>query len=624
MLVRLVTMNRKKSNSQDIKIKEPVTVLLFFASLITIYINPDLQDPFNVPKFWILCISGAWIAGYLINFNTNGKLSFRYITNNKFSVLIFSFTFSLLIAAILTDIKFISFFGASGRKIGFITYFFFSIYMFASFKFASFRFIHKTQIFVTIIATLLAVYGIMQRNGKDFISWNNPYNSIISTFGNPNFASAAMAMFAVICTGTVLNQNFSKLVKLWNLCLIPILIFLINSSNSRQGFIVYVLGFSIIFYVWLINKNKILGQLWFIGVLILSAGAVLGMLQKGPLQSLLYKPSVSIRGYYWRAGYEMLKSNIFTGVGVDRYGEYFKKYREVGYPLNYGFDITSTNAHSIPIQLFATAGIFTGLTYAMLITYIFYRGLLSIKKSNNDERIAITTVFAAWIAYQAQSIISIENIGIGIWGWLLGGLVVGISFKVSKRYENENKVNSPNQYNKFSIFQPVVSGFLALIFIIFSSFFYVSEKNVIETRRFFDQTKKVQDVNFYSFANSALKSKFTDPDYKLQIIEMLSLTDRSVFGFEQLNKLYIEDPKNLDYLRAMAILLEKQGELSKVITIRLQIAKNDPWNCDNYLRLGLIYKSLGKFSEMDIMLKKIEQIAPEHPITSTARLQLTT
>lgn len=105
---------------------------------------------------------------------------------------------------------------------------------------------------------------------------------------------------------------------------------------------------------------------------------------------------------------------------------------------------------------------------------------------------------------------------------------------------------------------------------------------------------------------------------------MLSLTDRSVFGFEQLNMLYSEDPKKLDYLRAMAILLEKQGELSKAIRIRSQISKNDPWNCDNYLRLGLIYKSLGKFREMDIMLKKIEQIAPDHPITSTARLQLTT
>jgi O-antigen ligase len=42
--------------------------------------------------------------------------------------------------------------------------------------------------------------------------------------------------------------------------------------------------------------------------------AILGMLQKGPLVSLLYKDSVSVRGYYWRAGIEMFKDSPLTGV----------------------------------------------------------------------------------------------------------------------------------------------------------------------------------------------------------------------------------------------------------------------------------------------------------------------
>jgi hypothetical protein len=35
--------------------------------------------------------------------------------------------------------------------------------------------------------------------------------------------------------------------------------------------------------------------------------ALVGMLQIGPLEKFLYKPSVSVRGYYWRAGLEMFK-----------------------------------------------------------------------------------------------------------------------------------------------------------------------------------------------------------------------------------------------------------------------------------------------------------------------------
>jgi len=615
-------MTKKRDTFQATNRKEPITLVLIFASIITIYINPELQDPFNAPKFWILCVSGAWVSGYLVLFNKQKRFNFKYLSNNKFSVILFTFVMSLLFATIMSDIKFTALFGDSGRKIGFITYFFFSIFMFASFKFSSLKSIHKLQQIATVTATVLAVYGVMQRTGNDFISWNNPYNSIISTFGNPNFASAAMAIFAVICIGTVLNNNFSKIFRLWNFCLILILIFLINSSNSRQGLVVYILGFSIIFSIWLLNKNRVLGQIWIITAFILGVGAILGMLQKGPLQDFLYKTSVSIRGYYWRAGFEMLKSNIFTGVGVDNYGEYFKRYREVGYSRNFGFDITSTNAHSIPIQLFATAGLITGIAYILLVIYIFYRGLVSIRESNNNERIAVTTLFAAWISYEAQSLISIENIGIGIWGWVLGGLIVGVSFRVDASSKNKNQVVNSVQTNRNNVFQPAISGLLALIFIVLCSNFYVSERSVLASRRFFDQTKKVQEAQFYNSANNSLNSKFTDPYYKLQIIEMLNQTDRNEFAFEQLKVLYSSDPKNLDYLRPMAILLENRGQLDQAISVRLEIATNDPWNSDNYLRLGLIYKSQGKFNSMNNMLKKIEEISPDHSIVSTARLEL--
>ncbi|MFM7984157.1 MAG: hypothetical protein ACKPKO_33010, partial [Candidatus Fonsibacter sp.] len=40
------------------------------------------------------------------------------------------------------------------------------------------------------LSLLFILYGFMQHFGNDFIDWNNPYNSIILTLGNPNFSSA--------------------------------------------------------------------------------------------------------------------------------------------------------------------------------------------------------------------------------------------------------------------------------------------------------------------------------------------------------------------------------------------------------------------------------------------------
>ena len=47
-----------------------------------------------------------------------------------------------------------------------------------------------------------------------------------------------------------------------------------------------------------------------------------------------------------------------------------------------------------------------------------------IKKNRNFDPIFVS-LFATWVAYLAQSIISINQIGIAVWGWIIGGLLFG-------------------------------------------------------------------------------------------------------------------------------------------------------------------------------------------------------
>lgn len=53
----------------------------------------------------------------------------------------------------------------------------------------------------------------------------------------------------------------------------------------------------------------------------------------------------------------------------------------------------------------------------------------------------ITSVFALWICYQAQSLISINQIGVAIWGWATTGLVLGYtrSHGNDKNWPNKTK-----------------------------------------------------------------------------------------------------------------------------------------------------------------------------------------
>ncbi len=601
--------------------KPPILVLLLIAALITLYINPDLQDPFNSPKMWILIIGGAWISGYILNLESKG-LSRQISQGNLLKVLLIVFLFFYLIAAILTDIKFVAFFGDSGRRVGFLTYFFLSIYMYLSFRFSSLEFIRLLKAISLIISTLLGIYGILQRNGMDFIEWANPYNAIISTFGNPNFASAGMAMFAVICFGILFDRKSKKLTRTLAALLLVNLITLIIASDSRQGILASIAGASIIVYVFLKSKNVLVAKIFIGFFLVLGICSVLGMLQVGPFQNFLYKTSLSIRGYYWRAALEMVQSNPWFGVGVDRYGESFKKYREVGYPINFGFDITSSNAHSIPLQIFATSGVFTGTAYLALIVFIFIRGISTLRDSSKSNSVLLLIPFAGWITYFAQSIISIENIGLAVWGWILGGLVIGISYRdidVNKNWEQE--ISSTRYHRK--LYQPMVSGLLSIVMIFIISQLYISEKNVIRSRQYYNQSNLIQSPEFYVFANAALSSPFTDAYYKLQVAEMLNSTDRKDLALAQLLKLNNQDSKNLDFLRPLAIIYENTGEFKEAINFREQMISHDPWNCDNYLRLGKLYKAIGDEKKTLEMLERIKQIAPQHPIVETAQRELT-
>jgi len=59
------------------------------------------------------------------------------------------------------------------------------------------------------------------------------------------------------------------------------------------------------------------------------------------------------------------------------------------------------------------------------------------KKEYNATFVALTT---AWIGYQAQSVISINQIGLAIWGWVLSGAI--IAFEVSTRESAQTSTDS--------------------------------------------------------------------------------------------------------------------------------------------------------------------------------------
>jgi len=602
-------------NSAD---SNPIRWILGGLIAVTLYFQTTLADPINSPKSWILSITAAWLCGYVVSFR---KIIFSLRPVKNIAYLIAAFLFFMALATIFTDLIYVGIFGETQRRNGFISYFSLGIILVATSIFMRITNIKKLFFVAYFIGSILVVYALMQTTGNDFVTWNNPYNAVIVTLGNPNFAAAVMAIIGVITFSTVFVSTFNNVNRIFAAVLSLALLFAIYRSNARQGLLAYILGAGIFLVILLWGKSKKLGVTAFLCGLSLVIFSILGMLQTGPFEKYLYKASVSIRGYYWRAGIEMLANHPLLGIGTDRYGAYFKQYREVKYPLTYGFEITSSNAHNTFIQFFATGGVFLGITYLIFNGYILRRAYLGLKNLVGNERLILAGIFSAWVAFHAQSLISIDNIGISIWGWILGGSIIGISVSADPKLKDNSDyfVRNPNDIN---LSRALISGFTTVLAVTLTSVLYQGETNSYRATEMVNSQDPQARTYYKNLQYKVINTPLIDPNYKgFSAVNLFSygFIDE---GITELKKINSADPRNIDALQFLAQIYEGQNKISDAIHYREKIVLLDPWNAKNYLSLGNDYKANGDLVKSKDMLDKILSFASENQIATQAKKDL--
>lgn len=511
---------------------------------------PEAADPFNTPKLIILFILGAWLLGTTLSFfrkNVQSKIS---LTSPEILISLF-FCTSLAVAFLFTDVKIVALIGETQRRNGLLAYLsLISVFIYIS-NVCTFRFVRSILKYTLFTFAIVTGYGVIQIIGFDFINWNNPYNRMISTLGNPNFASSTLAIFVVLIFFGIVLTDYPKPYKFFSIFLIILAVSAVVASKSLQGILVILIS-SITFICLFFYRNKIKGyqSISFLSLTIFICGA-LGMLQMGPLREFLYKDSVSVRGYYWRAGIEMFKSSPIFGVGIDSYGDYFKEFREPGYALKYGFEIGSNNAHNTLIQMFATGGILLGVSYLLILIYIFYSGIKLIYETHGNDQKIVIAIFAAWIGFNAQSFISIDNIGVSIWGWILGGSLIGMrkqSLELGLKKRKENFQSKPRNIVDVEVFRPVLTILILIPTLILSINISRSELDTYKLKSLSNSDPIETKQYVKQLAEKIASNNFSDPYYKYQAAFALIKFGFTVEGNQVFNEVFGENERNLTYL----------------------------------------------------------------------------
>ena len=559
---------------------------------VTLYVHTEAFDPFNTPKLIILLLIASWLSGPILYeiYARKLKLLSRAFVPYFLSII---FLFTLVVSFFATDVRIVALLGDTQRRNGFIQYA--AVVLIFLSAYVNTNFINAINIYKTaiVVGIVVSVYGVMQISGNDFRNWNNPYNSMISTLGNPNFASAMLAiLFLLSFFGLFLNE-ISRVFKFLSMVVLVLSLYAIIKSQSRQGLITIAASLLVFVSLLLFLRNKKIGIAFMLPAGIVGITSVLGMLQIGPLSALLYKPSVTVRGYYWQAAGEMYLDKPLTGVGLDRYGAYFKQYRNPEYSLKYGFDLTSSNAHNTILQLFSTGGIFVGLSYLVITFFVLLVGIYKLPRIEPSKQKILLGLICAWIGFQAQSLISIDNIGISVWGWLLAGSILGLSWKdgISNGSQSNVPVYKKSEVNSSTyFFQKFVSITVLVPSIVFSYYLGQSEVNASKVQAYSSLNSPNNKAIVLSHARKVLSNPLSDPYYKYISSISLYEIDYKEEAYREINELLIQDPRNLNYLNGLAILFSLNNEKTQEIETRKKIAEYDPWNAKNYFNLMVIYQ----------------------------------
>ncbi len=427
-------------------------ILGYGAAFTAVFLLTGVNDPVNVTKFVALGVFAFSAIGVL----ANSRL-LAFLKGNRFlSGGLMVFVVQITIASFSSNTPLSqNLYGVHGRNNGLLTYLFLVLMFFGA------LFLSQTSSFERIVKGLIiagiinVVYCFWALTFGDFIGWNNPYGNILGTFGNPNFIGAFLGIFLSVYLAFAIKGTNSRLFQLSLVIVLPLTAYEIIRSNAIQGRVVGALGVAVVLFFWIrskFNKLILIGYSFF--ATLFGAFAVAGALQKGPFTEYIYKTSVSLRGQYWLSGWNTGEANPWTGAGMDALGDWYRRSRDPRALELPGVNTVINAAHNVPLDMFAFGG------WPLFISYLVIHGFaglsilkLAIRVKTYDR--VFVSLAVAWIGYQAQSIISINQIGLAIWGWVLSGSVIAYEYRnrskntdeiapqASSRKKNANTAISP-------------------------------------------------------------------------------------------------------------------------------------------------------------------------------------
>lgn len=546
-------MSVNKSNLET-ENKSVINFIIIAAVAITLVLTPWVNsDSLIIPKGIILFSTALFLIPKVI-------IKYRKLIHLPGYKLIFwlsiLFILQMVLVMALSEAPFAQeFFGRTGRALGFATYFSLTIVLLSVVAYSKLIHFQVINIGIVVACLITSCYSIIQRFGYDIFDWVSLTNGIIGTLGNPNFQSSFVAMAlapaVVIFSGSRKNYSISFIITV-------ILLYTLYICESTQGYIASAVAAFTFILIYLWYKNKVLFTTTFIFFVAIGLVALAGMLNRGPLSYFLYKYSVQSRGEMWRTAFTTIKENPVFGVGLDSFGDVSLLYRDQ--KTANGINEFTDNAHNLFLQFSITGGYILAFIYLCMILLSLYSFFVIQKRLNQFDK-KVAALFASWICFQLQSIISPANISMLVWNFIICGCLIGSAFSDS----DEDKVKSITNRNTVDYTRPF-SYLLLIISLVIMYPWFNADRIAWQTTKTGDAVVAINAAKMYP-ESSVRYSRIILELYKSNLIEQSLDLARSSVKF---------NPRSVSgwYL----IMINEKAPLDERREARKKVIALDPFN----------------------------------------------
>jgi hypothetical protein len=249
------------------------------------------------------------------------------------------------------------------------------------------------------------------------------------------------------------------------------------------------------------------------------------------------------------------------------------------------------------MQLLATGGLILFLPYLFLVLFITFIGLKSLVTAQGKDKLKISGLMGIWLGTISVNIVTIDNLGVGVWFWITGGVIVSISIGSSQPVSgSDNK--APSQTNKRTVKHsdnafPIsyVSSFLLSVLVLILLVPALGKSSTLFNLK--NNAGSYNTQTYLAALDSESKNAQSDPQYLIQLANLALKQNAPNEAFVMINQINKVDSRSYYGNYFGAVVNEAFDKRADAIKYREALSVLDPWNTASQVELIRNYLAIG-------------------------------